>query len=345
MKPRLQISFSVRDTLRFLFGKPYTPNPNQFLLNHARTGIYVALKSLNLPQGAKVAVMAYNCNSVMAAVVKARCNIVFVDVTKDLRLNLEDLARKIEGVSVLVVTHLYGIVNDVDAIKMLYPHLTVIEDCAHAWGSELNGRACGANGDFSVFSVGQAKLPSIGDGGILQVNDLKYLQSVSEYVAKLPKYSVMKEFTLLARLQASAFLLLPTIYSLWHSFKPQKVKLGGFVPLQMADGISKLLSSKQKETQCLIQSRQANCRVLLEKLKANVSPIVGDEGWNCFMLPIWCESPASVIEEYAHKGVEVAAHFTNAIVWARKYGYLDGSCPVSETIVNHVITFPTYYIV
>ena len=343
LRPRLQISFSAKDAFRFLSGKRYVPERNRFLLNHARTGIYVVLQTLHLPPNAKIAVMTYNCNSVMAAIAKAGYNIVFVDITEKLQINLQDLAQKIEGVSVLVVTHLYGIVNDIDAIKALYPHLIIVEDCAHAWHSKSKGNVCGEKGDFAVFSVGQAKLPSIGDGGILQVNNAKYLSAVREQAAKLPTYSAMQELILLLRLQISSLLFLPGIYGIWHLFKPQRVKTRDFVPMQMAHGVSRLLLSKQKETDSLIRNRRTNCDAWLAKLPPELLPIIGDEGWNFFMLPVWCENPTSVIKNFAHNDIEVAVHFKNAIAWARNYGYSDGSCPISETIVNHLVTIPTYY--
>ena len=52
----------------------------------------------------------------------------------DLRIDKGDLKRKSSQLSALIVTHLFGIVNDVCAIKKEFPQLVIIEDCAHAYG-------------------------------------------------------------------------------------------------------------------------------------------------------------------------------------------------------------------
>ena len=162
MKPRLDVHFSCRMKRVFLFGRPYLPVENEFLLNHARSGILLALQALKLAPQSKVGVMAYNCHTVFNAVAQADCIPVFLDVTDGMTIDVEDLNKKVSGLSALVVTHLFGIQNDVALIRTKYPHLPIIEDCAHAYG------ITDIQGDFAVFSIGQGKLPSLGDGGILQ---------------------------------------------------------------------------------------------------------------------------------------------------------------------------------
>lgn len=49
--------------------------------------------------------------------------------------------------------------------------LMVIEDCAHAHGSEYKGRRCGSLGHLSAFSFQQGKVMTCGEGGIVLTSD------------------------------------------------------------------------------------------------------------------------------------------------------------------------------
>ena len=183
MKPRLEVRFPLKDQWAFWTGNPYEPAQGEFLLDHARSGILLALQALALPAGSGVGVMAYNCHTVFNAVRQADYQPVFLDVTDALVLDKDDLVRKRGAIRALVVTHLFGILNDVDSIKENYPDLPVIEDCAHAFGLEQ------VSGDFAVFSIGQGKLPSLGDGGILFVKNRKYDETIARLYSDLPAYS------------------------------------------------------------------------------------------------------------------------------------------------------------
>ena len=94
MIPRLHIVFPCHFRKEFWFGKPYEAAENEFLLDHARSGILLALKAMGLPKGSGVGVMVYNCHTVPNAVHQAGYELVFLDVTDDLRLDMEDLNPK-----------------------------------------------------------------------------------------------------------------------------------------------------------------------------------------------------------------------------------------------------------
>ena len=79
MIPRLDIKFPLKRQWKFWFGRQYEPKEGEYLLNHARTGIVMALRAA-LPDGGRVGVVAYNCHTVANAVVNAGCTPVFVDV-------------------------------------------------------------------------------------------------------------------------------------------------------------------------------------------------------------------------------------------------------------------------
>jgi dTDP-3-amino-2,3,6-trideoxy-4-keto-D-glucose/dTDP-3-amino-3,4,6-trideoxy-alpha-D-glucose/dTDP-2,6-dideoxy-D-kanosamine transaminase len=73
-----------------------------------------------------------------------------------------------EDVRAVVVTHLYGLLADVEAIGSLCRErgIAVVEDCAQAAGARRGDRAAGAFGDVAAFSFYPTKnLAALGDGG------------------------------------------------------------------------------------------------------------------------------------------------------------------------------------
>ena len=130
MKPRLDIQFPLKRQWQYWFGEEYKPKDGEYLVNHARTGIVMALRA-TLPKGGRVGVVAYNCHTVANAVVNAGCNPFFVDVTEDLRIDVESVPVDLDAI---VVTNLFGIRNDIAAIRKRLPKAIIIVDNAHGYG-------------------------------------------------------------------------------------------------------------------------------------------------------------------------------------------------------------------
>ena len=59
MKPRLEIKFPLKSQWAFWTGKPYEPAQGEFLLNHARSGILLALQALDVAGKHKAVVAVF----------------------------------------------------------------------------------------------------------------------------------------------------------------------------------------------------------------------------------------------------------------------------------------------
>jgi perosamine synthetase len=86
-----------------------------------------------------------------------------------------DLEKKItEKTKVILVTHMYGGVCDMDAIMKLADQykLFVLEDCAQChMGKDNKGRLAGTIGDAGSWSFENSKQLTCGDGGIVTTNN------------------------------------------------------------------------------------------------------------------------------------------------------------------------------
>lgn len=338
MIPRIEIHFSLRQQKLFVLGRPYKPDSDEFLLDHSRSGILLALKALGLPQGDGVGVMVYNCHTVADAIEQSGCKPVFLDVTDELKLDMDDLGRKACRMSAIIVTHLFGIVNDIKRIKEVYPNLVIIEDCAHAYGmGEMYG-------DFATFSIGQGKLPSIGDGGILKVLNAKYLARIAELYVALPEYTIVQSALLFMNIWAKSLMQMRLFYG-WMTL-PLKKRRGSFsvkgsiLPKKMCRGVSAVYAAQKGEIGLKIQERKENAQKLIPQLPEKFSHIM--IGVNAFMLVVICDKPEQVQDYFYKQGVDTDTHFARFLDWVKQFGYVQGQCPKAEKLVSHLLMVPIY---
>lgn len=339
MKPRVEVNFDKSERQAFRKKSPeYQPAANEFLLNHARSGLLLALQALQLAKGSKVGVMVYNCHTVMNAVAQAGCEVVFIDIDDTMRIDQEDLEKKSMGLKALIVTHLFGIINDIESIRKLNPHLPIIEDCAHAFGKEIIG-------DFGVYSIGQGKLPSLGDGGILVVNNTRYIDTVKNLYDRLPSYSRFDETKLYVKLLLTDFLHKRLIYSVFTSrWKQNKKPQSGREPIRakkMARGVIAMFALRKGHVDEQVKTRLLNAEKETDGLKNNelVSSVL--VGSNAFMLVARSSDVKALKAQYAQRGIETATHFANSLLWAKEFGY-KGECPKAERLRNELLMIPAY---
>ncbi|MEL7026162.1 MAG: aminotransferase class I/II-fold pyridoxal phosphate-dependent enzyme [Pseudomonadota bacterium] len=135
--------------------------------------LFLSLKALDLPRGAKVLIPAFTFAAVPSAIVHADCTPVLVECGPDYRIDLDDFSTKIDTADAVMISHMRGHTSDMDAILDLAQRhgLPVIEDAAHSLGTTWGGRNIGTLGRIGCFSFQSYKLINAGEGGILVTDD------------------------------------------------------------------------------------------------------------------------------------------------------------------------------
>jgi len=356
--PRLNIQFTFRDAIiafKSIFAPIFVTDHSCLYVNHGRTGLRIALSSLNLPEGSKVGVMVYNCYSVMNAVKLAGFEIEFIDVTDNFCLDINDFNIKRNSLSALIVTHLFGIPTNIEELKKSCPSLPIIEDCAHSFLSEIDGHLTGSMGDMAVFSMGLGKFPSIGPGGYLKVNNSIYADRINTIYGKLPLPSFLSELK-----NIGLSLLLGALHQsvIYHYFtKPFLKKKNNKLDdeIRYSHDESKILKSslalfmaKHEKYPMFLKKQQFYAGKIYMVLKENypnaIYPIAYNlNKLNCFMFPLLIENRQQFIAQIKRNGIETGKHFSNAIEWAKKFGYKVGTCKNAEKITEQIVVCPCHY--
>ncbi len=137
--------------------------------------IHLALRTLGIGPGDEVIVPTLTYIASVNPIVMVGAVPVFVDSERgSWQLDPEDIRQKISSrTRAIIAVHLYGYPADMITIMSIAHEndLFVIEDCAEAFGSLINGLHVGTFGDIGTFSFYGNKTITTGEGGMLVTND------------------------------------------------------------------------------------------------------------------------------------------------------------------------------
>ena len=162
--------------LKEYFGRDYI-----ITLNTGTSGLHLALymykKKLGLDNNSEILTTPLTCFATNAPILTNDLKIKWVDIDPgNLNIDLDDLARKITpNTKIIIFVHWGGYPIDEDKLnkicndteKMYGFRPVVIEDGAHALGSEYDGRKLGNQGNIIMYSLQAIKHVTSIDGGIV----------------------------------------------------------------------------------------------------------------------------------------------------------------------------------
>ena len=150
-------------------GLPSVLNAGQArLVTSGRIAIALALREMGVQSGDAVLVPAYHSLSMIPPVLHAGATPVFYRLRPDTSVDLEDVSARIApNVRVLMVTHYFGFVQNLSALRAFCDArgLLLLEDCAHCFFGQHGGRPVGAWGDYAAAS--SMKFYPVYEGGAL----------------------------------------------------------------------------------------------------------------------------------------------------------------------------------
>ena len=153
----------------------YTGAASCAMMANGTVTLEVAMQALGIGPGDEVIVPAYTWLATGTAVVVVGATPVVVDIEPDTYcIDPVEVEKAITPKTrAIIPVHLYGSMADMDKIMEIAQkhNLYVIEDCAHAHGSEWAGKHAGTIGNVGSFSFQQSKTIASGEGGACITND------------------------------------------------------------------------------------------------------------------------------------------------------------------------------
>lgn len=163
----------------------YIGNPDYkaVCVNTGTSALHLALESVTHP-GDEVLVPSFTFIATYQAITAAGCIPISCDVNEGtLLIDLNDARERVTNKTKVILPVLYA--SNPGNLKEIYAlanefKLRVIEDSAHAFGCNYNGKKIGAQGDIICFSFDGIKNITSGEGGAIVTSDLKVLEYVKD---------------------------------------------------------------------------------------------------------------------------------------------------------------------
>jgi dTDP-4-amino-4,6-dideoxygalactose transaminase len=144
---------------------------NVLTVNSGTSALHLALILANVKPGDEVISTPMTAEPTNTVILQTGAKIIWADVEPDTGLICHESVKKIitNKTKAIMVVHYAGMVANLDKFYSLGKNynIPVIEDCAHAFGSEYNNKKIGYLSDFAIYSFQAIKHLTTIDGGLL----------------------------------------------------------------------------------------------------------------------------------------------------------------------------------
>ena len=331
-------------------------------MSSGRGALWLALESLHRlrPDRNVVAIPAYTCFSVPAAIVRAGLKIHPVDIDpRTLDFDPAGIAAlPTEKLLCVIPCNLFGFPNDIFAVRnaALRRGAYVVDDAAQALGSADESRRVGTRGDVGIYSLGRGK--SIGSvaGGLLVTDSDEIAEAVQSEWARFIDAGVSGG-ALLLRMFGYSLLLHPRLFWIPNSMPFLKLGITEFDPSfsvgRMHRISAALLKEQLEELDRINQVRRANAKAIAGQLCGSSDfevPNAGSENRPTFVrLPVVAADRATrdrAVALLRAAGIGASAFYPSAICdipgIEKHMSESNRHCVQAEQLSRRLFTLPVH---
>lgn len=148
--------------------------------------IYLALLSVGIKKGSKVAVPNITMIATINAVLWTGAEPILIDVDDNLCMSFKHL-KTIKSLDAIIFVPLNGRTGNGPEIEnwCIENKIKLIEDSAHALGSSYLNQKCGKLGDLSILSFTPHKIITMGQGGMILTDN----KNIFEFINKMKTFN------------------------------------------------------------------------------------------------------------------------------------------------------------
>ena len=259
---------------------------------------------------------------------------VFADVDpKTYNIDPADIERKItSNTKAIIAVHLAGQPCDMDAIHEIARkhNLLVIEDGAHALGSEYKGKKVGSLSDMTTFSFHPVKPITTGEGGMIVTDNEGFYQKLMLFRS----HGITRDENLMTRNDG------PWFY--------QQLDLGfnyRITDIQCALGCSQMKKldrflKRRKEIVSRYNKAFEDCENIVTPYQLPDT----ESGWHLYIIQVKNYDRRKVFEQLRKKGIAVNVHYIPVYMhpYYQEHGYKEVHCKNAEEIYSHILSLPLY---
>jgi UDP-4-amino-4-deoxy-L-arabinose-oxoglutarate aminotransferase len=317
----------------------YVGSLHAVALTSATAGMHILLKALNIGPGDEVITPAMTWVSTVNLIVLAGATPVFADIDKDTLMVTEDTVKSClsSRTKLVLPVHFAGAPADLDRLRKTASDSGVflVEDAAHAIGTEYKGKRIGSSGT-AIFSFHPIKNITTGEGGMFVTDD----DTLAERIRRLKFHG----------LGVDAF------DRTMQGRSPQAEVLEPGYKYNLPDMQAVLGMGQLKRLDGFIEKRRDLAGMYLEKLKSvdEIIPLGIPEGdirhaWHLFIVRLDTEkakmSRNDFMEELKKRNIGTGLHFRAAHLqkyYRETYGFEPGMLPATEWNSDRIFSLPLF---
>jgi dTDP-4-amino-4,6-dideoxygalactose transaminase len=171
----------------------YVGSPHAVPLSSATAGLHLTLLALGIGKGDEIITTPMTFASTLSIPILCGAKPVLVDIEPGtLNIDVTRIREKITPATrAIIPVHFAGQSCDMDPLLALAKEhgLTIIEDAAHAAGSEYKGKRIGSLETISIFSFHPNKNLTTGEGGMVCTGD----ETLAEEISLLKFHGMSRE--------------------------------------------------------------------------------------------------------------------------------------------------------
>lgn len=160
----------------------YLGVPHVVTVNSCTSGLLISLRLAGIKPGDEVICPSLTWCSTANVALHLGAKVVFCDIDPEtLCLTPESVSKVLTTrTRAVMAVHFGGYAIDIVGLRRALPaNVTIIEDAAHAFGSQYtDGRMVGASGNFCCFSFYANKVLSTGEGGAVALFDAEMAEKI-----------------------------------------------------------------------------------------------------------------------------------------------------------------------
>lgn len=346
-------------------------SPHAIAMPQDRVGIYLTVQALVRP-GKKIILSPYTLSDVINMVICAGAVPVFADIDRTTaNIDPDEIEALVDDdVDAVMVTHLHGLICEMDRIKAICARhkLALIEDAAQSCGARMDGTFAGAFGDAGIFSFGMYKNINSFYGGMVLARSDDTAQQIRQEIAEFPLQDpqvLMKKVVLGAATDLATHPLIFRSFTYWLfryaylnniEFLNRRVRIEDDPQLKqtfperyrnrMRPAQARLILQQFDDIDPFLEKRIEAARLYDQGLRGipglMVPPFHEDGRHSYLHYPIQLEDREALIRHMIKAGRDVAVQHLRDCSTLECFAEWHRPCPNSTATARQLTLLPTY---
>lgn len=301
-------------------------------------GLHMACFAAGITKGDEVIVPAMTFAATANCVLYCDGTPVFADIDeRNYNIDPQDIQKKVTSkTKAIIPVDFTGQAVDMDEIIKIARknNLLIIEDSAHALGSEYKGEKIGTKADMTVFSFHPVKPLTTGEGGMVVTDD----EHLYKKMLLFRSHGITRDLELLTHNDGP-----------WYY---EQVELGynyRITDIQCALGISQMkkLNSFLKRRRAIVKRYQEAFSDVVEIITP-FEEAYSNSGWHLYILKLNLDrlkvTRKEVYLALQAENIGVNVHYLPVYLhpYYMRLGYKKGLCKNTEQLYERIITLPLF---